>query len=199
MKLLAFVDMHGSKSIMKKISSLAKAEDVDYIVCAGDVTIFGEALSHIIEDLEAIGKPVLIIHGNHEDASSMRKLCEKTKNVNFIHKHAYDAGNYVFLGYGGGGFSTMDKEFDDWIKTAMTKVKEDQKIILVTHAPPYGTKLDMILDQPAGSKSIRNFIKLAQPKLAISGHLHENSGMKDKIDDTKLVNPGPWGMLLTCS
>lgn len=54
----------------------------------------------------------------------------------------------------------------------------------------------MIFDQPAGNKSIRDFIRKYSPKLAISGHLHENAGIKDKLDKTKLVNPGPWGMIL---
>jgi len=196
MKLLAFVDLHGSKSMLKKIAALVKTDKIEYVVSAGDITIFGDSMLQIINSLDAIGVPVLMVHGNHEDAASMKRICEKTKNVKFIHKQAYEAGEYVFLGYGGGGFSSIDKDFEEWTNSAMHKIPEGKKIILVTHAPPHGTKLDMILDQPAGSKSIRHFIKHAQPKLAISGHLHENAGMKDRIDKSKLVNPGPWGMIL---
>ena len=197
MKILAFVDLHGSLNALKKIASVAKKENVDYIICAGDITIFGDSAGYILKKIDAIGKPVMMLHGNHESESSLRNMCSKTKNVKFLHKEVLEVGDYVFLCYGGGGFSLEDKEFEIWSKKAMETIGEDKKIILVTHAPPYGTKLDPILDQPAGNKSIRRFIKLVQPKLAISGHLHENSGASDKIDKTKLINPGPWGMILT--
>ncbi|MBN1544984.1 metallophosphoesterase [Candidatus Woesearchaeota archaeon] len=195
MKILALVDLHGSMNAIKKMAALAKKEKVDYIVSAGDHTIFGDSNEAIIRKFDEIGVPVIMLHGNHEDEGTMRRLCAKTKNVKFLHKELLDADGYVFMCYGGGGFSTKDKEFEDWSQQAMKQVPEGKKIILVTHAPPYGTKLDLILDQPAGSKSIRQFIKLVQPKLAISGHLHENAGAKDRIDGTKTVNPGPWGMI----
>lgn len=196
MKILAFVDLHGAVSILKKIAAMAKREGADCIVCAGDITIFGNSMQQLLTILDQAGLPVIMTHGNHEDESTMKRLCEKSKNIHFLHKSTFEIGDVLFMGYGGGGFSTTDSEFDSWAKKAMDKVAEGKKIVLVTHAPPYGTKLDMILDQPAGSKSIRQFIKHAQPKLAISGHLHENAGNKDKIDGTKLVNPGPWGMML---
>ena len=196
MKLLAFVDLHGSMSVLKKIGVLAKKEHVNYIVCAGDITIFGDSMKLLIQQLDKINIPVIMLHGNHEDETVMRQLCDKTKNVKFLHKEVFEAGEYVFMCYGGGGFSVKDSGFEKWSRGAMNKIREEKKIILITHAPPYGTKLDRILDQPAGSKSIRKFIKLVQPKLAISGHLHENAGVKDKIDKTKMVNPGPRGMIL---
>lgn len=196
MKILAFVDLHGSKKMLKKLGATARKDNVDYIVCAGDITIFGDSLQELLKELDKTGIPVVMIHGNHETEDLMKKACAKTKNIRFLHKNTLETDGYVFMCYGGGGFSATDKEFDRWSKEAMSRIGEDKKIILVTHAPPYGTKLDLILDQPAGSKSIRKFIKLVQPKLAISGHLHENFGMKDRIDKTKIVNPGPWGMVL---
>jgi Icc-related predicted phosphoesterase len=114
-----------------------------------------------------------------------------------MHKELLETDGYVFMVYGGGGFSLKDPGFEKWSKEAMKKISEDKKIILVTHAPPYGTKIDLVLDQSAGSKSIRQFIKLVQPKIAISGHLHENAGLRDRIDKTKVINPGPWGLILT--
>lgn len=197
MKILAFVDLHGSLNTLKKISALAKKENVDYVVCAGDLTIFGDAQQLLVKKMDEIGKPVIMLHGNHEDETVLRKMCKKTKNVKFLHKDVHEAGDYVFMGYGGGGFAVTDKEFEQWSKEAMGKIPEGKKILLVTHAPPYGTKLDPILDQSAGCKSIRKFIKLVQPKINICGHLHENAGKKDRIDKTKLINPGPWGVILT--
>jgi putative phosphoesterase len=197
MKILAFVDTHGSKDALKRIASTAKKEKVDYLVCAGDVTIFSDSLKQILAKLDEIGKPILMLHGNHEDESELKAACEKTKNIKFMHKQVFETNGYVFMCYGGGGFSLKNKDFEQWSKQAMKTISEGKKIILVTHGPPYGTKLDLILDQSAGCKSIRQFIKQVQPKLAISGHLHENAGMKDKIDNTKIINPGPWGVVLS--
>ncbi|MBW2997431.1 metallophosphoesterase [Candidatus Woesearchaeota archaeon] len=197
MKILAFVDLHGSMNMLKKIVALAKKENVEYVVCAGDVTIFSDSMRQLVEKLDEIGIPVIMTHGNHEDEDVLRKVCDRTKNVKFMHKELLETDGYVFMVYGGGGFSLKDPGFEKWSKEAMKKISEDKKIILVTHAPPYGTKIDLVLDQSAGSKSIRQFIKLVQPKIAISGHLHENAGLRDRIDKTKVINPGPWGLILT--
>ncbi|MFH1064858.1 MAG: metallophosphoesterase [Candidatus Woesearchaeota archaeon] len=195
MKLLAFVDLHGSLSMIKKIASTVKKEDVDCIICAGDVTIFGDSMKQLVRKLDGIGPTVFMLHGNHEDRISLKRACENTKNVKFMHKAVFETDEYVIMAYGGGGFSTKDAEFEKWTKEAMKTIGKDKKIILVTHAPPYGTKLDLILDQPAGNKSIRAFIEKEKPVLAISGHLHENSYVKDKIGKTIIVNPGPGGMV----
>ncbi|MBW2967178.1 metallophosphoesterase family protein [Candidatus Woesearchaeota archaeon] len=195
MKILAFVDLHGSLSALKKMAAAAKKEKVEYIVCAGDITIFGDAMDYIVKKFDEIGIPVLMLHGNHEGEEALRKRCKKTKNVKFMHKEVLVSGDHAFMGYGGGGFAAIDEEFTEWSEHAVLAL-EGKKIVLFTHAPPYDTKLDKVLDQPAGNKSIRFFIEKHVPVIAISGHLHENSGMKDRIGKTKLVNPGPWGLIL---
>ena len=64
-------------------------------------------------------------------------------------------------------------------------------MILVTHAPPYGTKLDKIGNgKSIGSSSIRKIIEEYHPLVAISGHVHESRAI-DILNNTKLLNPGP--------
>jgi putative phosphoesterase len=197
MKILAFVDTHGSMSALKKIADTAKKEDVDYLVCAGDHTIFGDSHSHIIKKMDAIGKPVLIIHGNHESKADLKMLCDRSKNVKFMHKKTLEHGDYVFMAYGGGGFSSEDQDFEEWAKKTFESLKPGKKIILITHGPPYGTKLDLIIDEYAGCKSITEFVKKAKPVLLVCGHLHENRGVEEKMGNTLAVNPGPWGKVYT--
>ncbi len=196
MKILAFVDMHGSKEALRKIKSTARKENVDYVVCAGDITIFGDEFEKLMKQLDEMGKTVLMVHGNHEGQEETRKLCEKSKNIVFLHKRVLDVGDYVFVGWGGGGFSKSDKQFENFIKKELPNIKKGKKILLVTHAPPHKTKLDDIWGEPAGCKSIRNFIEEHKPHTAISGHLHENSGKVDNIGKTMLINPGPWGIVI---
>ena len=200
MKLLAFVDMHGSLKALRSIEK--KAKKADLLVCAGDLTIFEQGMGYLLHELDKIGKPVLLIDGNHESVEDMRKACSLFKNTVFIHKRAYKIGNYLFLGYGGGGFSMVDKSFEKGSKlfekeiNKRRKTDKNIKIILVTHAPPYQTKIDRIMGSPCGNKSIKKFILKVKPDLAISGHLHENAGKEDKIGKTKVINPGPFGKIV---
>jgi len=108
---------------------------------------------------------------------------------------SYKINEYVFFGYGGGGFTLVDKNFEKIIKKFKT-IKKGSKVILITHAPPYDTTLDRLdhMDH-LGSKSIKKFIEEVQPVLNICGHLHENAGNIDKIKKTKIINPGTGAIL----
>lgn len=197
MKLLAFVDMHGSLQSLEKIKKQAKQADI--IVCAGDISIFENNLDFLLFELNKLNKIVLIIPGNHEDDKDLSELTKMFNNITNIHKKTFIKENYLFLGYGGSGFSMVDKEF---IKTAkkfekIIKKHQNKKTILVTHAPPYKTKLDKIMNEPCGNKSIKNFVLKIKPDLVIAGHLHENAGKEDKINKTKIINPGPFGEIIT--
>lgn len=196
MKILAFVDIHGSLNAINTIVKKTKKESPDILICAGDITIFENGLDYFTHRLSRLGKTILFIHGNHETAENFNYVCSLFKNTNFIHKKIFRAGNCVFIGYGGGGFSNEDKEFEKTTKKLLKKTKKDDMIILLTHAPPYKTKLDKINGDYAGNKSIRKFIEKNNIVLSISGHLHENSGKQDKIGKTKLVNPGPFGKII---
>lgn len=180
MRILAFVDLHGSIKELKKIKQ--KAKQADIIVCAGDLTIFGTDQDILTAELDSTGKKVLMIHGNHESEEETKALCTIFENLEFIHNKAYNFKEYTFIGWGGGGFSLVDKEFEKFTNKIKKKIK-NKKVILVTHAPPYNTKTDYIYKQHSGNKSIRKFIEEMQPKLAICGHLHETRGKKDKIKD----------------
>lgn len=198
MKILAFVDMHGSLTALKKIEKQAKKADL--IICAGDLTIFGQGANHFLERLNKLNKPVLMIHGNHEDEDELEKLCSKFKNISFLHARGYKEGEYFFLGYGGGGFSMRDKGFEKLSKQFEKEIKElgNPKVVLITHAPPYKTKIDMIMKEPCGNKSIKNFIKKVHPiVLVVSGHLHENAGKEDTLGKTRIINPGPYGKIIS--
>lgn len=198
MKILAFVDVHGNSAALKKV--IAKSKNADLIICAGDLSMFGQNLDLLLSLLAKTKKPLLIIPGNHETAREIKKTCSLFEFATDIHNKAYKINNYIFLGYGGGGFSLRDirferttKKFKKFLKTQ----KKKSKIILVTHAPPYKTSLDRLNSSHRGCKSIRKFIEDIKPKTHICGHLHENAGNKDKIGTTKILNPGPEGKIIT--
>lgn len=195
MKILAFVDLHGSITTLRKIIKRAKKPDIDIVINAGDHTIFGERQAFILRELNKIKKPVLIIHGNHESETSVRKLCKRMKNCIFIHDKVFRKNNHIFFGWGSGGFSLIDRSFEKSAKKHRNQFK-NKKMILITHAPPYKTKIDKIMEEHCGNKSIRKFIIKQRPVLAVSGHLHENSGKQCKLGRTRIINPGPKGKIL---
>ena len=198
MKLLAFTDLHLSSLAFKKIKSKVKKEKPDLLVCAGDVSIFAEGLDFILNKLNNLNKKIIIVNGNHEEDKVMKKLCLKYNNLIFIHKTYYKANGCIFLGYGGEGFSSTDPDFYKTGKQFEKIIKKNKgkKIILLTHAPPYKTKADLIIDQYCGNKTLRNFIIKNNIYLNICGHLHENFGKEDKIKKTKIINPGPYGKVI---
>jgi uncharacterized protein len=191
MRLLIFSDTHGRASMLDALAK--KAKQADMLVCAGDITVFEEGLEMVLRRLDRIGKPVLIIPGNHESPELLKAVCKLHKNITYIHGKSYFKDGYCFIGFGSGGFSEKDKEFEDFAKKL--KIPEDNILVLVTHAPPYGTKIDHIWGHH-GNKSYRHFIESMKPVLAVSGHLHETAGMEDKIGKTRVINPGPRGKIV---
>jgi len=196
MKILAFVDLHRNGKALEEIKKKSKKADI--IVCAGDISIFENKLDKLLFQLNSLKKEILIIRGNHESEESLKYLSKLLSNIKYIDEKSYIKDDYLFLGYGGGGFSMVDKHFIKLSKRFEKKIKKnrDKKIILVTHAPPYKTKIDRIGKESCGNKSIKNFILKVKPDLVISGHLHENSGKKDKISTTIVINPGPFGKII---
>jgi len=199
MKLLAFTDIHGSLRALKRIEQKVRVQKPDLLVCAGDITIFEHGIIGIMRRLNTLKKKILIIHGNHEDEHTISECSKSFKNIIFIHKKHFVVDDVVFLGYGGGGFSVVDKGFEMIAKTKFKEIikkNQDKKIILLTHAPPYKTRLDKLVEGHCGNKSIRQFVEKNKIDLVICGHLHENFGKEDKIRKTKIINPGPFGKII---
>lgn len=197
MKLLAFVDVHGNRKAIKRLIESVKIDNPDYLVCAGDLTNFSYDLEEIIKLLNTIKKPILIIPGNHEDGNELKSLCKKYHNLIYLHKNIYRINGYTFIGCGGGGFSFEDHEFEEFVKKFKSDIKKDDKIILITHAPIYGTKVDIIPGLGhRGCKSYRKFVDIFKPIIAVCGHFHETEGKFDELDKSLIVNPGQFGKII---
>lgn len=199
MKILAFTDTHGSLSALKRIRQRIKSQNPDLLVCAGDISLFEHGIVGILTELNRLGRKIIMVHGNHEDDSTFRKLSKRFKNIVFIHKHHFIQNNILFLGYGGGGFAVIDREFEEIANSRFRKIiksNKGKKIILVTHGPPYRTKLDKLMQGHCGSKSLRKFIDKNKIDFLVCGHLHENFGKEDRIKKTRCINPGPFGKII---
>ncbi len=139
----------------------------------------------------------MIIHGNHENENGLGDACRQYPNLIFLHKAVHHVKDYVFLGYGGDGFSASDPDFLVVANSFFRKeTKGKDKIILVTHGPPYDTGIDTLGNEHRGNRTYREFINDIKPHLVISGHLHENAGKHHKIGRTLFINPGKHGAVV---
>ncbi len=196
MRILAFGDLHGDRKSLKRL--LAKVtDDVDIIICVGDIGDWGENEEKIIEKFEKFEKPFLIIPGNHEDTSGLSRIAEQFEFVAFIHKGCYQIDKYLFFGYGGGGFANENKDFEKVAKRFAKTIKKNEIVISFTHGPPANTKLDYIPGfGHVGCNSIRKFILEVKPLLHLCGHIHQTFREKEVLGKTLIINPGPEGMKL---
>ena len=195
MKLFVFTDTHGNKKIISALIKKIQNSNPDIVVCAGDLTNFSRGLQKFLSMFEKTKLPLLIIPGNHETNSGLEKACKKTKFAVNIHKKIYSINNYLFFGFGLGGFAEKNLELEKLIPK-IKKVAGKKILIAVTHQPPYRTKLDFLNSVYNGSRSIRKLIKETKPKLHICGHLHENEDKTDKINSTLIINPGYKGKII---
>ncbi len=198
MKILAFSDMHGSRKALKQV--IEKSKEADFVLCCGDLTIFEQDLKLLLGKLDRIKKPILMIPGNHENSPTLKKACSEFRNIVYMEGRAFESDKLIILGAEGNGFSITDREFDKVAKSflkILKSKKKGKKYVLMTHAPPYDTRLDRLFDGGhCGNKSIREFILKSKPLFAFSGHIHENSGRRDRLGDTSIINPGPYGMIV---
>ena len=191
MKILAFADPHYNERIPKKL--IDKAKKVDVVICAGDFTNFGRNFDKIMRDFLKFKKPVGLVHGNHEEGEDFRKL---PKQIKHLHKKGFVVGDYLFVGYGGGGFSERYPDLEKMIPK-INKRKGNKKVIFVTHAPVYGTTTDYLEHAGhVGSKSALKFIKEVKPMLVICGHIEENFGQVDHVGKTIVILPNDTGRII---
>lgn len=197
MKILAFTDIHGSITKLRKILQKVNKNKPDIILCLGDFTTFENHIEPLMRKINAFKKPVYVLPGNHETPTIVKKLCNKYRNLHYANKKIIKIGKFTLVGNGNGGFSQKDAAFERFVKKNHRKLL-NKNIILMTHAPPYNTKLDYIdyLEEHVGCKSYTAFIRKYKPRLALSGHIHETFGKDDKIGKTLLINSGPDGKVV---
>jgi len=195
MKFLTFTDLHEDKAVLNQLLERALKKDIDFVICCGDISTFGNGLQYNLRKINSLGKKVYLIPGNHEEGAEFSSIVAQFSNVVNLDRKAIIIEDYIFLGYGGGGFALQDSEFRKIAREWYGKYNS-KKIILVTHQPPYGTKLDQLGGRHVGNKDFTHFILRVKPKLALSGHLHETVGIVDTIESTKIANPGWDGMVI---
>jgi Icc-related predicted phosphoesterase len=176
MKILAVADIHGSQYRLNLVLNNIERFSPDLVIVCGDITQFGPGeLAKIL--LDQIPVDTLAITGNI-DSSDVKKGIDDSKATSIELKRIIKKG-LPFVG--ASGVNPTD------FKTIKNKKMLDNKTILVTHIPPYETKDKVFLGLHAGSRDLRKLIEKNQPRLVLSGHIHEDPGFI-RIGKTMVVN-----------
>lgn len=214
MKVLAISDIHGKRS-QKLIDYLKANDDIKLVLIAGDITDFkledyDDPLDFVKPFIDEIVNEcdvdVFAIPGNCDPAGICNAIKESgpdEKPAFCLHNQLIAYENLVILGYGGSNptpFNTPGEIDDDKIYLKVYELlaeydyignDEAKRVtILLTHAPPYDTKADMIEGGAhVGSQGVKKPIHEFQPDINICGHIHEATS-KDQVGKTIIANPG---------
>jgi uncharacterized protein len=199
MKILIFSDIHGDMGALERVI----AQPAEVYIAAGDLGTFGRGLERCAEMLGPLGERVWLLPGNHETHDQTRALCKKFGFVDF-HRQVRDVkssgGVIHFAGLGYSNvtpFNTPGEYSEEEIADALAAFDGIKPLYLVVHFPPRGTKLDEFAPgKHAGSPALRAWVEREQPAYLFCGHIHETTGMTDRLGATQCRNVGKQGYTL---
>lgn len=182
----------------KQFSALldrASKDDVEFIISAGNFSKITRDLIFFLEKCEKLGKKTYLIPSSIEERNALENIQGQFSNCINLDKNSLTIGNYVICGYGGNNLTRDDPIFRkvarEWYSSNNKK-----KIILVLGGPPFGTEVDKVGENYLGNYDYRKFVDRIKPALVICGNIIENAGKMDKINSTKIINPGFEGMVV---
>ena len=195
-KLLIFSDIHTDWRTLERILSV----EADFYIAAGDQATWGRGLDRCGQILKTRGEKVWVLPGNHESASQIATMCDQC-GLNNFHRRHFTVGRLAHRR------TRATPAPPHSIPPANTPNRKSPNtsslspsfdpLVLVCHAPPYGTALDQV--RPglhAGSTAVRDFIQRVQPAHFFCGHIHEAEGVSIEIGRTHAHNVGKKAYLL---
>ena len=99
MKILALSDLHGDRSLVKKMAERGAKEKVDLVLLAGDLAHNDGSLDGLIGPFKEKGLEVALIPGNHEGLAEIGFLTEKYGAKN-LHGYIFKKGDVGIFGCG---------------------------------------------------------------------------------------------------
>jgi len=194
-KLLLFSDIHNNHKALERLIAI----EADYYFAAGDLVSWARGLEACGEILKPRADQVYVLPGNHESDAQIAAFCANFGFHDF-HGQSLRIGQYHVAGLGYSSptpFNTPGEYTEAELATRLARFDKLQPLVLICHAPPYGTALDRVREGlHAGSHAVRDFTDRHQPDYLFCGHIHEAEGVQAQIGKTKAVNVGQQGYLL---
>jgi hypothetical protein len=195
LKLLIFSDIHNDWKTLERVLGV----EADFYIAAGDQVTWSKGLDRCGQILQTRGDKVYVLPGNHESAAQIADLCARYGLHDFHGRHM-QVGRWHVAGLGYSSptpFHTPGEYSEPQLAERLQRFAELSPLVLICHAPPYGTALDQI--RPglhAGSTAVRDFIQQHQPEHFFCGHIHEAEGVAIEIGKTRARNVGKAAYLL---
>lgn len=195
MRLLVFSDIHTDWKTLEALLSV----EADYYIAAGDQVTWSKGLARCGAILQRRADRMYVLPGNHESADQTAAMCARY-GLHDFHGRYFQAGRWHIAGLGYSNptpFNTPGEYSEPQIATRLQRFAGLTPLVLICHAPPYGTALDCI--RPglhAGSTAVRDFILQYQPEHFLCGHIHEAEGAAMEMGRTHARNVGKAGYLL---
>ena len=194
MRIQIFSDIHND---LQRLEALATTE-ADIHICAGDLVSWERSLPECGKILAPLGKKLWVLPGNHETAEQIVTFCGEFGFQNF-HEQTFEASRHHFAGLGYSNptpFDTPGEYSEEEITAKLDPFKDLSPLVLVCHAPPYGTVVDQIAGgRFIGSRAVRAFVDTYQPAYLFCGHVHEGANKSAKLGATEVANVGKQGYL----
>ena len=194
---IAVTDLHESTH---KLTQIPDADNAAGIIVTGDLTNAGNSgkAERLLEDITAVNPVVYAMMGNM-DKRGVQTVLEKRDMS--IHAKGIRLGES--LGLAGVGCSlptpfgtpseVSEETLATWLEQAVSGIEHLPHLILACHNPPWNTSLDRLRSgKHVGSRKLREFIELNQPRVVVTGHIHEAAG-EEWIQASQIINPGPLG------
>lgn len=194
MNILALTDIHGAydaaESILRKIAP-------DVLVIGGDLTTAGSVgeAERALQRFQPHAQHILCVAGNMDSPEHDDLFVRMGISINGRGVRIGDVG---FCGASGAPSSRLhtpyeigEEEIERRLRAGYAELKGCRRVILVPHAPPFGTRVDILHSGiHAGSSAVRDVVEDLEPDLVLCGHIHEARGL-DVVGKTKIVNCGP--------
>jgi Icc-related predicted phosphoesterase len=189
MRLLCFSDLH--LDIEARDAILARADEADLIVGAGDFAVRRQGLAEFVAAFEPVADRAVFVAGNGETVDELRGATE----ARVLHGEALDFGSCVIAGLGGavpplpplpwGSFDLTE----DAVEALLARVEKAD--VLVSHSPPNGYcdrhgKLGAM-----GSRAVLAAMQRLRPRYLLCGHVHDAWGARAMVGPTEVMNLGP--------
>jgi Icc-related predicted phosphoesterase len=192
-RILVLTDIHGAYGVALGIIREVGAE---VVVIGGDLTTVGSVreAEDAINRFEGIAPALFCIAGNmdlpeHDQMFARKGISLKGRGVMI--------GDVGLFGVSAAPLSQLHTPYErsedellDEMERGYAGIRDARKKILISHAPPYGSKVDIIhAGYHVGSTAVRDFIEERKPDAVACGHIHEGRGT-DKMGTTVIINCG---------
>lgn len=206
MKILSAGDIHGDRSLARKLADKAEKENVDLVILCGDLTMGEKSTEGILGPFVKKKKKVLLIPGNHESIATADFLAELygQKNIHGYSIKMKDLGkskeNEIgFFGCSGvniGMHRIEENEIFKLLKQGYNYIKDTKVKIMVTHVHPSDSMMEKFSKFVPGSLGVKKAIDTFKPDILLCSHVHEAEGIEEKIGKTRVINVGSAGKII---